>query len=113
MNSNEIIFSTPLEFEEEKSDVLNPQKKHGLVHIRMQKRNARQSITTVSGLAPDLDLKKILKCLRKVFYTNGAVIKDKEDNEVIQIQGDQRENIAKFFIKYKVCEEDDIKIHGV
>lgn len=35
---------------------------HGnYVHIRIQQRNGRKSLTTVQGLASDLDLKKILK----------------------------------------------------
>jgi translation initiation factor 1 len=36
------------------------------VHIRIQQRSGRKSLTTVQGLADDLDLKKILKALKKV-----------------------------------------------
>jgi translation initiation factor 1 len=37
---------------------------HGnYVHIRIQQRNGRKSLTTVQGLANDLDLKKILKVI--------------------------------------------------
>ncbi len=36
------------------------------VHIRIQQRNGRKSITTVAGLSPELDLKKILRALKKV-----------------------------------------------
>ena len=35
------------------------------VHIRIQQRNRRKCILTVSGLEKELDLKKILKYLKK------------------------------------------------
>ena len=43
------------------------------IHIRVQKRNGRKCITTVSGLNPELDLKKILKAVKKEFSCNGNV----------------------------------------
>ena len=36
------------------------------VHIRVQQRNGRKCVTTVQGLADDLDLKKIVKYVKKV-----------------------------------------------
>lgn len=44
------------------------------VHIRIQMRNGRKSITSVTGLADDLDLKKILKAFKRNFKCNGAII---------------------------------------
>lgn len=44
-------------------------KQQSLVHIRNQQRNGRKSITTMIGFASDLDLLKILKCMRKVRLT--------------------------------------------
>uniref|UniRef100_A0A7S0LFE0 SUI1 domain-containing protein n=1 Tax=Coccolithus braarudii TaxID=221442 RepID=A0A7S0LFE0_9EUKA len=82
------------------------------VHIRIQQRNGRKSLTTVQGLAEDLDFKKILKALKKTFSTNGTVLKDKEMGKVIQLQGDQRKNVADFLVKYKILKKDDLKIHG-
>jgi hypothetical protein len=41
-------------------------REYSIVHIRNQQRNGRKSLTTVAGLASDLDLQKILKCMRKV-----------------------------------------------
>jgi hypothetical protein len=38
----------------------------GIVHLRVQQRNGRKSLTTCQGLATDLDLKKILRALKKV-----------------------------------------------
>ena len=39
--------------------------------IRIQQRNGRKSLTTVAGLSTDLDLKKILKYLKKVRLLTG------------------------------------------
>jgi len=37
---------------------------------------------------------------------------DDELGEIIQLQGDQRKNVAEFFVKYKICDKNEIKIHG-
>ena len=60
------------------------------VHVRVQQRNGRKCITTVAGLADDLDIKRICKAFKKNFSCNGAVQKDLEVGEVIQLSGDQR-----------------------
>ena len=59
------------------------------VHVRVQQRNGRKCITTVAGLADDLDIKRICKAFKKNFSCNGAVQKDLEVGEVIQLSGDQ------------------------
>lgn len=38
----------------------------GLVHIRIQQRNGRKTLTTVQGLSKDYDLKKIVRACKKV-----------------------------------------------
>jgi translation initiation factor SUI1 len=43
-----------------------------LVHIRVQQRNGRKCITTVQGLDSQLDLKKILKAVKKAECCNGS-----------------------------------------
>ena len=63
------------------------------VHIRVQQRNGRKCITTVQGLADDLDVKRICKAFKKNFQCNGAVTKDSEMGEIIQLSGDQRTNV--------------------
>lgn len=35
------------------------------VHVRVQQRNGRKCITTVAGLADDLDIKRICKAFKK------------------------------------------------
>lgn len=38
----------------------------GLVHIRIQQRNGRKTLTTVQGLSAEYDLKKIVRACKKV-----------------------------------------------
>lgn len=40
--------------------------RQGFCHIRIQQRTGRKTITTVQGIAPEYDLKKIVRYLKKV-----------------------------------------------
>ncbi|KAF5184253.1 translation factor SUI1-like protein [Thalictrum thalictroides] len=122
------------------------------VHIRIQQRNGKKSLTTVQGLKADkVDEKKtkgvktttdkgnektekglktvkvnekadkaaggggydkILKLCKKEFCCNGSVVEDKELGKVIQLQGDQRKNVANLLVKAGIVKKDFIKIHG-
>ena len=82
------------------------------IHIRIQQRNGRKCITTVQGLPDEIDLKKLMKHAKKAFNCNGAVITDEEEGMIIQLQGDQRENMKRFITKENIAEESEIKIHG-
>ncbi|XP_047334620.1 protein translation factor SUI1 homolog 2-like [Impatiens glandulifera] len=82
------------------------------VHIRIQQRNGRKSLTTVQGLKKEFSYDKILKDLKKEFCCNGTVIQDKELGKVIQLQGDQRKNVNNFLIQAGIVKKDHIKIHG-
>ncbi len=82
------------------------------VHIRMQQRNGRKCITTVQGLADDLDIKRIAKALKKVFQCNGTVNVDEEMGEILQLSGDQRVNIKEFLVNQQICHDDQVVIHG-
>jgi translation initiation factor 1 len=85
------------------------------VHIRVQQRNGRKCITSIEGLDDDLDQKRICKHMRKVFNCNGNVVNDQERGEVIQLQGDQRENVRTFLLEQTVIEpheKDRIVVHG-
>lgn len=42
----------------------------GLVHIRIQQRNGRKTLTTVQGLSAEYDLKKIVRACKKVSRIN-------------------------------------------
>jgi len=39
----------------------------GLVHIRIQQRNGRKTLTTIQGLSAEYDLKKIVRHCKKVY----------------------------------------------
>ena len=67
-----------------------------LIHIRVQQRNGRKCITTIQGLDAQLDLKKILKAIKKAECCNGTVVTDDDMGEVLQLQGDQRDAVGKF-----------------
>ena len=101
------------------------------MHIRIQQRSGRKTLTTVQvcslfvfvfffffsifffqGLAADLNLKKILKYFKKEFCCNGTIVKDAEMGKVVQVQGDQRQNIFNFLTQENICEKSQIKIHG-
>ena len=58
----------------------------GLVHIRIQQRNGRKTLTTVQGLSSEYDFKKIVKVAKKEFACNGTVVEHSEYGEVIQLQ---------------------------
>jgi translation initiation factor 1 len=86
------------------------------VHVRVQQRNGRKCITTVAGLAVDLDIKRICKAFKKNFSCNGAVQKDEDDGEVvgevIQLSGDQRTNVMEFLVDQEICHKLEVVLHG-
>ena len=88
------------------------EKKQNIVHIRIQQRNAKKTITIIEGLDTSIDLKKLVKYIKKKFNCNGSIIKTVDDIDIIQLQGDQRENIKNFLIKENIVSEDFIKVHG-
>lgn len=53
------------------------------VHIRIQQRNGRKSLTTVQGLKKEFSYNKILKDLKKEFCCNGTVVQDPELGQVM------------------------------
>ncbi|KAK2196920.1 bifunctional SUI1 domain/Eukaryotic translation initiation factor SUI1/SUI1 domain superfamily [Babesia duncani] len=84
-----------------------------LVHIRNQQRNGRKSVTTVQGLEESLDLKKMVRALKKEFSCNGTVISHAEYGSIIQLQGDKRQDVVKFLERENLVTPDQIRIHGV
>lgn len=82
------------------------------IHIRIQQRNGRKTLTTVQGVPNEYDLKKILKVLKKDFACNGNIVKDDDLGEVIQLQGDQRTKVSEFLTTQLQLPKKNIKIHG-
>ncbi|UYV71211.1 EIF1B [Cordylochernes scorpioides] len=81
----------------------------GLIHIRIQQRNGRKTLTTVQGIAVSYDKKKIVKSCKKEFACNGTVVEHPEYGEVIQLQGDQRNNICQFLTKMRIAKPEQLK----
>uniref|UniRef100_M3XGN6 Eukaryotic translation initiation factor 1B n=1 Tax=Latimeria chalumnae TaxID=7897 RepID=M3XGN6_LATCH len=82
------------------------------IHIRIQQRNGRKTLTTVQGISADYDKKKLVKAFKKHFACNGTVIDHCEYGEVIQLQGDQRKNICQFLLELGMAKEEQLKVHG-
>lgn len=84
----------------------------GLVHIRIQQRNGRKTLTTIQGLAKDYDLRKIVRHCKKKFACNGTVVDHPEYGQVLQLQGDQRTNICSMLVEGGLVKQDQLKVHG-
>lgn len=84
------------------------------LHLRVQKRNAKKCITTVSGLSYKFqldDMKSLIKHLKKILNCSGTIIR--EDNDIIfQFSGDQRNKLKQFFIDENIADDQSIIIHG-
>ncbi|KAI9510244.1 eukaryotic translation initiation factor 1 [Russula earlei] len=88
------------------------------IHIRIQQRNGRKTLTTLQGLPKavpmrhaEYDAKKILKAFKKEFACNGTLVDDEEMGQVLQLQGDQRAKIHTFLTENGIPRAS-IKLHG-
>ncbi|ORZ13280.1 hypothetical protein BCR42DRAFT_419549 [Absidia repens] len=90
----------------------NSPKTTNYLHLRIQQRNGRKTLTTLQGLPTDYDAKKILKVFKKEFACNGTVVDDEELGEILQLSGDQRLKIAEFLVKEGIAKKANIKVHG-
>ncbi|KFX91104.1 hypothetical protein V495_03386 [Pseudogymnoascus sp. VKM F-4514 (FW-929)] len=102
-------------FAEADEDTGETKQSQNYIHIRIQQRNGRKTLTTVQGLPKKFDQKKILKVIKKKFACNGTIVTDNEMGEVIQLQGDQRKDVQEFLTDKKEGLELDvktIKVHG-
>ncbi|KAH9370226.1 hypothetical protein HPB48_007437 [Haemaphysalis longicornis] len=84
----------------------------GLIHVRIQQRNGRKTLTTVQGISDDYDKKKIVRACKKEFACNGTVVEHPEYGEVMQLQGDQRNNICQFLTRIGIAKPEQLKVHG-
>ncbi|KAF9920362.1 Eukaryotic translation initiation factor eIF-1 [Modicella reniformis] len=82
------------------------------IHIRIQQRNGRKTLTTIQGLPSHLDKKRLLKIFKKDFACNGTLVEDEELGTVIQLQGDQRNNVLTLLTTEGAIDKKQIKIHG-
>ncbi|KAI9257249.1 translation initiation factor SUI1 [Phascolomyces articulosus] len=102
-----VPFDPFAEVEEE-----NSPKATNHIHLRIQQRNGRKTLTTLQGLPTQYDNKKILKVFKKTLACNGTIVDDDDLGEVLQMSGDQRLKIAEFLVKEGIAKKSEIKIHG-
>ncbi|OKP11506.1 Protein translation factor sui1 [Penicillium subrubescens] len=102
-----VFMSYP--FAEADEDAGETKQSQNYIHIRIQQRNGRKTLTTVQGLPKKFDQKKILKVIKKKFACNGTIVADTEMGEVIQLQGDQRKDVQEFLTDKKEGLELDAK----
>ena len=87
-------------------------KKQFMVHIQFQQRTTRKCLTLIQGLPDDLDFKKLVRHFKKLWNCNGTVIDDDEWGQVIQLQGDSRNQVAQFLLEEGLATKEQIKKHG-
>lgn len=85
------------------------------IDVRFQKTGPR-SITLIEGLDEDLDIKRISKAMKKQFNCAASVHKDKDNKEIIKLQGDHRQSVREWIISEGILTEaeanDRIMMHG-
>ncbi|OJJ43414.1 hypothetical protein ASPZODRAFT_154600 [Penicilliopsis zonata CBS 506.65] len=102
-------------FAEADEDTGETRTSQSYIHIRIQQRNGRKTLTTVQGLPKKFDQKKILKVVKKEFACNGTIVNDTEMGEVIQLQGDQRKVVLNFLTEDEQglkLDAKTVKVHG-
>lgn len=83
-----------------------------VVHLRVQQRNGRKTLTTVQGINADFNYAKILRDLKRELCCNGIVVEDEELGKIIQLQGDHRKSVGAFLVKAGMARKENVKIHG-
>ncbi|ODN75100.1 translation initiation factor SUI1 [Cryptococcus amylolentus CBS 6039] len=99
--------------------------KNDKIHIRLQQRNGRKTLTTIQGIPSKFNHNKILKAMKKEFACNGTVHKPEVDSDeeaspapgakvnhgdVLQLQGDQRMGAKQFLIDSGIVSAKDAKV---
>jgi len=84
------------------------------VHVRVQQRSARKRLTIIENLSDDIDIKGLLKRMRKKFSCTGSLQKDKKSGgTIIQLTGDQRKAIKLFLVdELRIVNARDLILHG-
>jgi translation initiation factor SUI1 len=74
------------------------------IHIRVQRKSARQCLTIVEGLVVDV---KMVKKLKKLFNCGGSIIPE----NVIQLMGDHGEGVKQYLINNNIADDEQIILH--
>ncbi|GJN26371.1 hypothetical protein PR202_gb14297 [Eleusine coracana subsp. coracana] len=83
-----------------------------VVHLRVQQRNGRKTLTTVQGINADFNYARILRDLKRELCCSGIVVEDEDLGKIIQLQGDHRKCVGAFLVKAGMARKENVKIHG-
>lgn len=92
-------------------DLLLAGTKH-YIYVRIQKRNVRETLTTVQRIADGYNKKKLVKAFKKKFTCTGTVFEHPEYGEVIQLQGGQHKDNMSFLVEVGLGKEYQLEVHG-
>lgn len=81
------------------------------IHIRVQQRSDRKTLTTVQGIADDYH-KELVKAFKKKSACNYTVTERPEYGDVIQLQDDQLKNTRCFLIEIGLAKVNQLKVRG-
>lgn len=62
------------------------------IHVRIQQRNGRRSLTIIQEIADELEKKELGKAFKKKSGCNGTAIGHPQYGEVTRVQDDQHKN---------------------
>jgi len=101
-------------FDVSKSLLDNPEKPiiNKPIHITIKQRTQRKCYTLVHGIPDDIDLPLVLKAWKNKFNCAGAVKKEKDGEEFIELFGDHREEVKEFLIYEGIGYKDNVVVHG-
>ena len=78
------------------------------VYIRLEQRASGKYLITVQGISNDIDIKRLVKLIKKKFICNGWIVEDKEFETIIKLQGDQRKNTMMWLVDNKLYDAKQI-----
>ena len=85
------------------------------IHVRTQKMGNKW-ITTIDGLDTDLDQKKIARAMKKSLHCATTMIKNKDEEDIIQLQGNHADVLKAWLIDQQVLTKEEaderLFIHG-
>jgi len=94
------------------NDELCSKTKECKIHIRLQQRTTKKYITIIEGMSENTELKKIIKLMKKKFVCNGTILKNDDNEKILNLSGDQRHKVKEFLVNYNISKENDVIVHG-
>jgi translation initiation factor SUI1 len=80
----------------------------GFIDLEIQKRTKYKTTTLIKGLdKTNIDLEKVVSKWRKSYCCSVA-----NDNGVIKLSGDRRDDVAQYLIKENIVQSEQIRMHG-